>query len=211
MFVVYSPEGRNYISAGQPLPDLKVDRSQKVLAEGDSEMDQFTLPAKSREGRDPKSHNAIEQYQQVQSPTERQVVVKVAEIMSQPVMTIEQEATITQAWERMQQSNVHHLPVVNETGRLIGLLTHIEILQRVITNPKGMIEEAMPETVADVMIREVITTKVETDIRKVAFVMSEYAVGCLPIMSEQEDVIGVVTLSDIVRRLAELPPLEIYV
>lgn len=211
MFVVYSPEGRNYIPSGKNLPDLKADRVKQVLAEGESEMDQFHLDIQHPYGKQkPKVHNALEQYHQVQSPHDRVVVVKAQEIMSQPVVRITPESSLDEAWLLMQKSRIHHLPVETPTGQLVGVVTSTEILARVIVNQKGDIEQSMPEAVSDVMIEEVITTKGETDIRRVALVMSAYSISCLPIMSETEEVIGIVTLSDIVKRLSELPPLEIY-
>jgi len=60
------------------------------------------------------------------------------------------------------------------------------------------------------MKKEVVTTKADTDIRRVAYVMSEYNLSCLPIMSELDEVVGMVTQSDIVRRLGQSPPLEVY-
>ncbi|MDG4812992.1 CBS domain-containing protein [Hydrogenovibrio sp. 3SP14C1] len=210
MFIVYSPEGRNFIGDKQRMPGLKVDPVNRVLPIGDSEMDQqlnFEETYPSPQGA---SKSALEQYESVQHEKERTLVVKVSDIMVQPVITVTADRSLVEAWEIMRNSNIQHLPVVNESSDLIGLISAHDILMRGIMDAEGNIEEIRDGNIADVMNEEVITTKVNTDIRRVAFVMSEYGLGCLPIMSEVDTVIGIVTLSDIVRRLAEQPPLEIY-
>jgi len=210
MFIVYSPEGRNFIGDKQKMPGLRVDPVNKGLPIGDSEMDEQLhleeeyAPAKG------KSKAALAQYESVQHEKERKLVVKVSDIMVQPVITITADRSLVDAWGVMRHSNIQHLPVVNESSALIGLISAHDILMRGIIDTHGNIEEIRDGTVSDAMNEEVITTKVDTDIRRVAFVMSEYGLGCLPIMSEVDTVIGIVTLSDIVRRLAEQPPLEIY-
>ncbi|QBZ83406.1 Magnesium transporter MgtE [Hydrogenovibrio crunogenus] len=210
MFIVYSPEGRNFIGDKQRMPGLRVEPVNRVLPIGDSEMDeQLNLEEEYASVRG-KSKEALAQYESVQHEKERKLVVKVSDIMVQPVITVTADLTLVEAWEMMRHSNIQHLPVVNESSALIGLISAHDILMRGIMDTEGNIEEIRDGTVADAMNEEVITTKVDTDIRRVAYVMSEYALGCLPIMSEVDTVIGIVTLSDIVRRLAEEPPLEIY-
>lgn len=210
MFIVYSPEGRNFIGDKQRMPGLRVDPVNRVLPIGDSEMDQQLDLEEEFVQAKGKSKAALEQYASVQHEKERKLVVKVSDIMVQPVITVTEDRSLVEAWEMMRNSNIQHLPVVNESSALIGLISAHDILMRGIMDTEGNIEEIRDGTVADVMSREIITTKIDTDIRRVAYVMSEYALGCLPIMSEVDTVIGIVTLSDIVRRLAEEPPIEIY-
>ncbi|NCN43080.1 MAG: hypothetical protein CO158_00995 [Piscirickettsiaceae bacterium CG_4_9_14_3_um_filter_43_564] len=205
MFIVYSPEGRNRVTSAQGFPKLKVDPTKETLALGESEMDQLPLnPVQKREGR---SQSALKQYQAVQHPP-RTPVVKISEMMVSPVITIEQHQTIEDAWKLIKNAKIHHLPVLNEDGRLVGLLTSHDLLSlKYEANPSVRDNEMI---VSDWMKKEVVTTKADTDIRRVAYVMSEYNLSCLPIMSELDEVVGMVTQSDIVRRLGQSPPLEVY-
>lgn len=206
MFIVYSPEGRNRVTAAQSFPKLKVDRTKEALALGESEMDQLHLNAvQSGKGH---SQEALKQYESVQHQQPRSIVVKISEIMVEPVITITPDQSISEAWQLMKNSKVNHLPVVDLDGHLVGLITSYDLLYLSFEAEKPVVTDTL--NVADWMKSEVVTTKGDTDIRKVAFVMSEYHLSCLPIMSEVDEVIGIVTQSDIVRRLGQAPPLEVY-
>lgn len=209
MFVVYSPEGQNKISSTHSLPELKMTKSQHALAEGKSEMDDFRLDEEYLK-RSSGSPAALQQYETVQHDHEKKRVVKVHEIMSHPVESIQEDVSLQDAWQLMHQHKVRHLPVKNTLGELVGLISSHTVLARVILAEDGALEEVRNETVADIMQDEVVTTKLDMDIRKVAYVMGFYHIDCLPIMSDTAELIGIVTTSDIVKRVAEEPPLELY-
>lgn len=210
MFIVYSPEGRNRI--GQPDParqPLRVDRPKASDAVEESpEFPMERLPhARPTEGAQAAAH-----YASVQEDHARKVVVKIGEIMSSPVVTATPDMPLVEAWKRLQDSKIYHLPVVNEvTQGLVGLVsTHLILMHAIVDADNQLLLEESVSTVENVMETAVLTTRAETDLRRAAQAMSLYDIGCLPIMDDQERLTGIVTLSDIVRRLGEEPPLEIY-
>ncbi|BBP43290.1 CBS domain-containing protein [Thiosulfativibrio zosterae] len=210
MFMVYSPEGSNAVSPGQLHAALKVDPSKKVNPVQRSELEQMHLEAEDAAKKQLQNRAALKHYQSTQNVDhERHIVVKAFEIMSQPVVTVDKRMSIADAWQFMQAKKIHHLPVL-ENQQLIGLCSSSCILSRAILDKTGALEEIKNETVEQVMVKEVVTTHRNMDIRKIALVMSEYGFGCLPIMSETESILGIVTLSDIVRRVAAEPPLGLY-
>lgn len=212
MFIVYSPEGQSAVGTSHLHPALKVDPSTKVNAVPRSELEQMHMDATDAEKKHHAFNPAIKQYQHtLEGERRKHVVVHAHEIMSSPVFSIHKDMNLLEAWQFMQQKQVHHLPVLNENEELVGLCTGSCVLSRGIFSPQGSIEEIRNEQVEQVMQTEVITTHANMDIRKIAYVMSEYKVGCLPIMAEQGSVVGIVTLSDIVKRLSEEPPVELYV
>lgn len=52
---------------------------------------------------------------------------KVREIMSSPVVTARPEWTLKECSVRMQASNVHHLPVADEAGAIIGMISATDL------------------------------------------------------------------------------------
>ena len=52
----------------------------------------------------------------------------VAEVMSPKVITIKENTTIAQASELMAKNHVHRLPVVSEAGKVVGLVSSLDIL-----------------------------------------------------------------------------------
>jgi CBS domain-containing protein len=52
---------------------------------------------------------------------------RVREIMTAPVITARPEWTLQECSQRMQAHNFHHMPVVDEEGRLIGIISDTDI------------------------------------------------------------------------------------
>jgi acetoin utilization protein AcuB len=209
MFVVYSPEGNSRIRSLDTLPELKMSKSHHASEE--DELDRETFKLNERSSSPEYIPSAVHKYNKIQNSDERKLVVKAYEIMSQPVINIRSSELLSYAWQLMKKSNISHLPVRNEVGNLVGIVSSYEILTRVILDKEDKFEEVRSQSVKDVMINNVVTTKSETDIRKVAYVMSFYKISCVPIMSEAGDVIGIVTVADILKRVSEDPPLKLYI
>jgi signal-transduction protein with cAMP-binding, CBS, and nucleotidyltransferase domain len=53
---------------------------------------------------------------------------KVREIMNSPIMTIDQEKTLQECVLFMKEHNVHHLPVTNSKGEMVGLISGSDFL-----------------------------------------------------------------------------------
>ncbi len=99
MFIVYTPEGRNRIQPGELAPQLKVAQTKRVNPVGQSEMDQMHFEEAMAQVHE-KTQPAVKEYQSIQNKSERKPVVKVYEIMTQPVITIGEETSLGQAWQK---------------------------------------------------------------------------------------------------------------
>ena len=212
MFIVYAPEGKSFIGQTPKAPPLRVGPVMPVNPVEEDVLDgeKADLKASYHAQKHQKSDSAVHAYEVNQADKRRRVVIKVAEIMSSPVVLISDESSLEEAWLLMQEHKISYLPVV-KSGTLVGLCSQADLLGRVIVSKEGGLEGVKQETVAEVMHAQVVTTSGETDIRHVAQVLSNYGVGALVIMSEFNEVIGIVTEGDLVKRLANNPPVEIYI
>jgi CBS domain-containing protein len=52
---------------------------------------------------------------------------RVREIMTAPVITAKPDWTLKECSQRMQQHNFHHMPVANEEGELIGIISATDL------------------------------------------------------------------------------------
>jgi len=208
MFIVYSPEGQSFIGAVQNLPVLKVDPAKRINKVEESELGALKTDIESKSQSNPKN-SALNAYKQNQSTSSGKPVVKVAEVMVSPVVTINVNASLEEAWQIMHSKKIKHLPVLNN-AELVGMCSQENLLTRIIVGKSGELEGVKPEKVVDVMHTEVVTTNLDTDIRHVAQALNQYQIDALVIMSEYHQIIGIVTESDLIRRLAKEPPIEIY-
>lgn len=212
MFIVYAPEGKSFIGQKPKTPPLRVGPVMPVNPVEEDVLDgeKADLKTPYHAQKHQKSDSAVHAYEVNQADKRRRVVVKVAEIMSSPVVLISDENSLEEAWLLMQEHKISYLPVV-KSGTLVGLCSQADLLGRVIVSKEGVLEGVKQESVAEVMHAQVVTTSGDTDIRHVAQVLSDYDAGALVIMSEFNEVIGIVTEGDLVKRLANNPPVEIYI
>jgi CBS domain-containing membrane protein len=138
----------------------------------------------------------------------REGIVKVREIMSAPVTTLERTDSLAFAEELMNVEGVHHLPVV-EGDVLIGVLSHRDILAASISTLSNPSEEDDLEIKRKVEIARVMHGIVETidpdaDALRAADALLAHNIGCLPVVDERFHVVGIVTGTDFVRMAREL-------
>ncbi|MGC2598078.1 MAG: CBS domain-containing protein [Nitrososphaeraceae archaeon] len=62
------------------------------------------------------------------------VDIPISEIMSKPLITIRKVTSINDAISIMQAKNIRRLPIVENTGKMIGIITDKDILKAIMTN-----------------------------------------------------------------------------
>lgn len=123
--------------------------------------------------------------------------MKVGEWMERELVTIDRKTTIQEAISLMKKHSIRHLPVIEE-GRLVGLVTEGDMRQVFVAS---LIEEL---SIDDVMIKDPITVKVDTEIDDAARVIYYNKIGGLPVVDEGQGLLGIITVADIMAAFIEL-------
>lgn len=128
--------------------------------------------------------------------------MRVREIMSTPVTTLEPTDNLAFAEELMNVERVRHLPVV-DGDVLVGLLSNRDVLAASISVLNNPAEEEDLERKRKVQVREIMRGSIETigpdeDAVKAADVLLTQKVGSLPVVDEQHRLLGIVTEADFV-------------
>ncbi len=110
------------------------------------------------------------------------------------VLEIEGSATVLEAIKRMVDANVGSL-LVTEDGRLRGIFTERDYLRRVAL--EGRTEEETP--VSEIMSSRLVYVTPETTVQECMAVMTERRIRHLPVLNEDNDVLGVVSIGDLVK------------
>lgn len=134
--------------------------------------------------------------------------LRVGELMTRPSICVDSQTSLTDARLLMEQHSIRRLPVVDD-GRLVGILTLSDLRgawpSEVTTLNRSELDNLIHQVkVERVMRREVITVVPETRLVKAARLMTDHKVGGLPVLSQDDHVIGIVTESDIFRALVAL-------
>ena len=110
------------------------------------------------------------------------------------VLGIEASATVYEAIERMVGANVGSL-LVTEDGRLHGIVTERDYLRRVAL--EGRTEK---ETlVREIMSGPLVYVSPDTSIEECMAVMTERRIRHLPVLDNEQEIVGVVSICDLVK------------
>ena len=124
-------------------------------------------------------------------------MTRVSDILSEKgtdVLEIDGSAMVLEAIKRMVAANVGSL-LVTEDGQLSGIFTERDYLRRVAL--EGRTEEDTP--VREIMSSPLVYVTPETSIDECMAVMTERRIRHLPVLSEGNDVVGVVSIGDVVK------------
>jgi len=130
--------------------------------------------------------------------------------MSTTIETLPVNTRFSDAWHIFQQKRFRHFPVVNADNKLIGIISDRDMITSALfTKSETGLHHPNP-TIADTMIRKVITASKDTDIHEVCQVMLSQHIGAVPIMSDNGDIEGMITRSDILRVLIKHPAISLW-
>lgn len=124
--------------------------------------------------------------------------LKVSDLMTTALMTINASERLDEAKIDMEVGLVRHLPVVDDRGKLVGIVSDRDVMRR-----------GDKKRVCDVMSRDVVTTRPDAPAHLAASMMIDFRIGAVPVIDDDGALVGVVTLTDYVslarRALLGLP------
>ena len=124
----------------------------------------------------------------------------VGQFMSTDLFTLRPDDLVDFAASVMDWRHIRHVPVENEEGELVGLLTHRALL-RVLS--RGLHKTAEPLIVRDIMKTNPVNVSSITPTLEAIEVMQTNHVGCLPVVDDGQ-LVGIVTSFDFLAASARL-------
>lgn len=129
--------------------------------------------------------------------------VKVKERMTRNPTAVAPEEALKDAVWKMERGHFRHLPVVDNDGKLIGMLSDRDI--RLIRPSLAFVskEDAMVQlwslAVQQAAVFDPISAKPETTLKEAAELMLRWHVGGLPVADDQNRLVGMITYTDLLR------------
>jgi CBS domain-containing protein len=129
-----------------------------------------------------------------------------ADIMTENPTTVEPTDALSHAVELLHTLNVRHLPVVDERGMLVGMLSDRDLGPLMRTLIEGVEIERMvvpvsQRQVADFMTGGVVTVTPEADVSEVIDLMLTERIGAVPVVDEADNVCGIISYVDVLRAI----------
>lgn len=121
------------------------------------------------------------------------------DIMSRDLVTIELNASVDEAWDKLAQHRIKTLPVVDANGTLQGIISVPDFfIDR--HNPKMQAVPRMQNaaTVAEIMTRPAISTHADQLLSDLILMLSDGGLHHIPVVDDDHRLVGMVTQSDMV-------------
>ncbi len=129
------------------------------------------------------------------------------EIMGKKLITVRDIDTLAMAHRLMKENRIRHLPVEDDEGEVIGVLSQRDIMrasESKISYEYGFIFEDL-KIGNHLMVEDYMTSPVEsvpsdTPLKLLAQKMLDHKISCY-LVTEKEEVVGIVTTDDLLRYL----------
>ncbi|MCF6252312.1 MAG: CBS domain-containing protein [Methylococcaceae bacterium] len=129
----------------------------------------------------------------------------ITKIMSTNITTVHQGQKLSDVRHIICESNIHHIPVVD--GKiLIGLISFTDLMKLniVISGADERTIDSIVDqqfTIQDVMTTKLMTLKNTDTVRQASKILAESNFHSLPVVNEQKEIVGIVTMSDLIKYL----------
>ncbi len=126
------------------------------------------------------------------------------EVMSYPVVSVTESTGAAEASMLLCTKGFTALPVVDDDGRLIGIVTEADLIRdRIPPDPRIHGRHLHAHASAPLLVRDVMTTPVESltagaDVADAARIMIDERIRCLPIV-DGYGLVGILTRRDLLR------------
>lgn len=139
--------------------------------------------------------------------------LRAKDVMTSPVVTVRPDAPLVEAARIMARRRISGLPVVDEEGHLVGIVTEADLLLKeagpgglpLLVHADSPPSELQPllrryegRVVADAMTREVVTAQEDTPLHQVAALMARKNVNRIPIVRGRQ-LVGIVSRNDVLK------------
>lgn len=125
------------------------------------------------------------------------------DLMSDKLYTLNLTDNVHQARQLMLDEHIRHVPIVDDRGEFVGLLTKrdvlaasVSVLADIDATERDELEASIP--ISEVMVTNVVVAEEDTPLYDAAKFMLEQKNGCLPILRGTK-LVGILTEADFVQ------------
>ena len=136
------------------------------------------------------------------------------DIMASPVVTLPLTASLAQAWELVKNHRFRHIPIKSRSGELVGILSDRDLSRGTVESALAGSKESTSldsVTIERYVSHPVLVADLDATILALARVLLEERIGAIPVLSQEKELLGMITRSDILRVIVSHPNFENWV
>ena len=129
--------------------------------------------------------------------------------MSSPAVTVTPDTSLQDALGLMHEGQFRRLPVVDDRGELIGMVSERDLLYASPPPAAPLGGQGLDDLLSEIRVREIMTEEVITAapdafIEEAARLMANNKIGGLPVVDKDDHVVGVITETDVFRAFIDI-------
>jgi CBS domain-containing membrane protein len=124
--------------------------------------------------------------------TMRLQTLTVADVMSTAVIALHSKDALSAADLEMRLARIRHLPVLDDKNHVVGILSNRDLF-------RGFGGGKSSRPVHEIMTKTVVTVREDMPAHQAAQLMLERKIGALPVIGDDQQLVGIVTETDFLR------------
>lgn len=135
--------------------------------------------------------------------------MRVSDIMTKTVITVPVSGMVRDAFAAMYNNEIRHVPVLNTTGALIGIVTDRDLKEHMGAWLSGELDpeeraDALDDSIEGVMTANPITVGPETELSDLIDLLLDQKFSGVPVVGPETQLMGIVSYLDVLRAVREL-------
>ena len=206
MFAIYNNGTVGFRSTSDSLYNLKnvdeVDATRFEPKEG-------LIQNFSNEFNQEQNKEFLNSYKKIDTLDNLEPVYKIMDIMTKDVIYARTDSTIEDIYYLIKDKKVSQIPITAFGKKIIGIVNK-KIILTLLMNHLDDTQSILKRKIDDVYLPEVLTADPDSDVRDVVKVMLELKLDAIPIVDDNDTLMGIVSKTDILKAVANLPKLQLW-
>ncbi len=210
MFAIYKNGSVGFRNTVDNLYEIKKTEAPDKIEMKPNDDTLFEEFLTSKEEKNYSTNNkAIDAYKKIANIDTSEQIYHVKDIMTKDCICIQKSNSVIEAYNKLKEYQIDQIPIIDLNQKLISIINKKMILNLIIDDIEG-IESILSRKLEDLYLDEVITTDPITDIRRVAKVMVDFKLGAIPVVTQEDILVGIVSKTDILKTVANLPKFQLW-
>ncbi|KLE07932.1 hypothetical protein AF80_10815 [Aliarcobacter butzleri L355] len=153
--------------------------------------------------------NFLESYKKIANLDTLEPVYQIKDIMTKDVIYMDNKSTVEDVYNTIRSKKVHQIPITAFGKKIIGIVNK-KVILNLLMNDIENAQEILKRKIEDIYLPEILTAEPESDVRKVVQIMLDLKLDAIPIVDENDVLMGIVSKTDILKAVSHLPKLQLW-